>query len=1272
MHDSSNVASWDIWVDTGGTFTDVIARDPEGTMHRCKVLSSSALRGTIRRAINTQKFEVEQKWNAPRNFINGFTLHLFGHTTYVSRVRSFDPETSVITLDDPPERVIEPGMSFEVRSSEEAPILGAQLVTGTPPDTQLPPMTMRLGTTRGTNALLEHKGSPVALFVTKGFGDLLRIGTQQRPDLFAINIEKPSPQYETVVEVDERLDPHGNVLTPLDTGQLAGEVKRVLDSGITSAAVAFLHSYRNPEHEQKLSDYLKQKGFAHVSCSSELAPFIKIVPRTSTAVVNAYLAAVVETYFESIKKSMQRGRLYVMTSAGGLVQVSSYYAKDCLLSGPAGGVVGASATGIGSGYKKIISFDMGGTSTDVARFDGDFEYIFEHRVGDAHLVAPALAIETVAAGGGSICAYDGVSGNGGTGKLSVGPGSAGAHPGPACYGAGGPLTITDVNLLLGRLDPANFGIPLSVEAARDQFRKLLDEIEKNSGTRPGETAILEGLIDIANERMADAIRKISIRRGYDPQHYTLVAFGGAGGQHACAVAKHLGMQTVLFPADAGLLSAYGLGCAAIERFAERQYLKPLGEILPSMQTEWETLEREAKDRLLQEGVHESDIEIRRRLLNLRFAGQESTIQIECSDTTDINNSFKSQYKKLFGHWIDKKDIEVESARVIASTIQQNDRKKPASPEQYHPEPASMRKAFLNGSHRNIPVFYRSKLQPGAVIDGPALLLDAHSTSVIEKGWRMELDENLNGVAGLIRINATVHTNTHPEEVMLELFTARFYSIAEEMGEMLRRTALSVNVKERLDFSCGLLDADGELVVNAPHIPVHLGSLGICVRRIREALPMEPGDVVVTNHPAHGGSHLPDITVVTTVYTDDKKLIGYVASRAHHGELGGSVPGSMPPLARHLSEEGVVIPPMYLIKNGKARWDVMQKILSDAQYPTRSLNDNLADLNAAIAANERGVASLQSLVRESGLERVVYYMSELKKYAESRMRKTLQTIPDGIYKSEEFLDDGTPLRMRITITSDSAVIDFNGSGAMHQGNLNATPAIVNSVVIYVLRLLIDEDLPLNEGLMRAVTLHIPEGILNPRFSEDPSRCPAVVGGNVETSQRLVDTLLKPFKKVACSQGTMNNVVFGNIQFGYYETICGGCGAGPGFHGSSAVHHHMTNTRITDAELIEHRYPVRLETFRIRKNSGGKGKWNGGDGVVRIFQFLSPLTLSVLTQHRTVHPYGMEGGEDGATGKQYIIRKDGNIENLTSIDGCKVYPGDRFVIETPGGGGWGEPG
>ena len=895
-------------------------------------------------------------------------------------------------------------------------------------------------------------------------------------------------------------------------------------------------------------------------------------------------------------------------------------------------------------------------------------------------------------GGGSVCSLDA---NG----LRVGPESAGAEPGPACYGAGGPLTITDVNLLLGRLSPNRFGIPIDPRAAEQAAAVLHEAVRERRGEVVPREALLGGLIHIANERMADAIRSISLRRGYDPAAYALVAFGGAGAQHACGVAAHLGMETVLIPPDAGLLSAWGIGHALIERFAERQVLCPLDEVAAEVPQWIVGMVEEARKAVGREGIAAEETVIRRRIANLRYVGQESALGIEYTDGEDLASAFERRYRELYGHTPEGRRIELESLRVIAST-RPHPFSRPPAPEPLDTAPAEHTRCWLDGDWLDVPTYERSLLAPGARLAGPALVWERHSATLVEPGWRAEVDgagtlvlrressakvrecesAEVRGIGtvelrALARLAAphsrTSHSRTPepPEAVREELFTHRFRALVGEMGEQLRRTALSVNIRERLDFSCALLDTEGELIVNAPHIPVHLGALGLCVRKVRDALPLAPGDVAITNHPGFGGSHLPDVTVITPVFTGERQLLGYVASRAHHAEIGGTRPGSMPPTAATLAEEGVVIAPTWLVRAGEPRWEEIRRLLEDAPFPSRAIEDNLADLRAQLAANHRGMVLLGTLEAEHGGDVLRHYMETLKGRAERRVREALGRLPDGSHAATERLDDGSPLTVEVLISGDSATIDWSGTAPVHPGNLNATPAIVRSVTLYVLRLLIDEPLPLNEGLMRAVELRIPEGMLNPSFPDNPHRCPAVVGGNVEVSQRLVDTLLKALGLAGCSQGTMNNVLFGTERWGFYETVCGGCGAGPEWHGADATHSHMTNTRITDPEVLETRYPVRLERFAVREGSGGAGRWRGGNGAIRELTFLEPVSLSVLSQHRTERPYGVEGGEAGEAGRQQVIRASGELQKLDSVDGCDMEPGDRLLLETPGGGGWG---
>ena len=1254
---------WTIWVDTGGTFTDCIGIDPEGNLHTAKVLSSSSLRGEITGHKGRSTYKIDQEWNAPADFVKGFNFRLL-KSGRQAKVISFDDQTSLLSLDSKLELSGSVAQSFEIISDEEAPVLAARLITKTLPGETLPPLQLRLATTLGTNALLEKKGVPPLLCITKGFEDLLEIGNQQRSDLFSLQIIKPSRLYDSVIGVDERVDTKGEVLTPIDLNSVSKRALDYLENGGKTAAIVLMNSPKNSGHEKRLKSRLLELGFTHLSVSSELSQAIRILPRAQTTVVNAYLAPVINKYMESIQNSVPKSTIHVMTSSGGLSHVEQFEPKESLLSGPAGGVVGAVSSSKSEGYDYVISFDMGGTSTDVARYSNRYDYVFEHKVGDAQLISPAVHVETVAAGGGSVCYFDGY-------KLCVGPESAGASPGPACYGAGGPLTITDVNLLLGRLESGNFHIPISIEDAESKFVEVIRELEMASGKPQQRETILTGFLDIANEKMAEAIRKISVKKGVDISSYLLTAFGGAGAQHACEIAKLLNMKQILVPQFSGLLSAYGLGYAQPEEFTEKQILKPLSDVSDNIERWIEELSESARKSLaVSSPGGDQEIEIIRKILSLRFQGQENTLEIDYTDTYEIASIFKKEYQKQFGHWIDDRQIELESIRVVASLNSVNRAGLTHGKSVHHQCALKTKQVWFRSGYMETPVYHSESLNAGDRFSGPAIILDPHSTVVVETGWQADLKAS--GAILLTRENRlqSQADKAHSEAVLLELFTNRFTSIAEQMGEMLRRTALSVNVKDRLDFSCALLNADGELVVNAPHIPVHLGALGFCVRSLMKTIKMGPGDVIVTNHPAFGGSHLPDVTVVTPIFTNDNKLIGFTANRAHHAEIGGTAPGSMPSDAGTLIEEGVVIPPMYLVKNKVEKWSEIEQLLSTAPFPSRSVEENLADLRAAVAANHYGVRAMNELVKTHGADTVTDFMGKLNEYASSRMLSTIEKLAKGRTDSIEFLDDGTPLKAAITISDDAVTFDFTGTGPVQQGNLNATPAIVNSVIVYLLRLLIDEDIPLNDGLLNPIEVILPECLLNPGFDDDPRKCPAVVGGNTEISQRLTDTLLKHFGRSACSQGTMNNVLFGNDNFGYYETVGGGTGAGPGFDGADAVHHHMTNTRSTDPELFEHKYPVRLEKYAIRKNSGGKGRFKGGDGIVRKITFLEPVHLSVLTQHRVETPYGLEGGSAGKTGGQWILYGNGKKEQLASVDGRKLVKGDHFILKTPGGGGYGK--
>jgi 5-oxoprolinase (ATP-hydrolysing) len=1263
MEPSKGENPWHLWVDTGGTFTDCLALSPDNVLTRVKVLSSGRLRAQLLTTEGPNQYEIRASWSPPKGFLEGTTVSLLQGDAEPRTVQRHSAEEQRITLDLPfPSSATNKFVEFDF--DEEAPIVAARLATRTRFRAPLPKIEMRLATTKGTNALLERKGEKTAFFVTKGFRDLLLIGNQQRPNLFDLDIQKPLPLYSDVFEVDERLDQQGNIVKSIDHGEIARLIDRISKEGFSSVAIAFLHAYQNPQNELALRDQLVEAGFCHISISSELASMIKILPRAETTVTNAYLAPIMDRYIRNVSSSLGNNRLHLMTSAGGLIASDRFRPKDSLLSGPAGGVVGASVTGLEVGHDRLIAFDMGGTSTDVSRFDHHFDYQFEHRVGAAHVMAPALRIETVAAGGGSICGFSPQG-------LFVGPESAGANPGPACYGAGGPLTITDINLLMGRMDPDHFGIPTNLDAATQALTEVRNQIGVNNQEAPSETSLLEGYLEIANERMADAIGEISLREGYDPAEYTMVAFGGAGGQHACRVSERLGIRQILFPKNAGLLSAHGLRHARHEQFAEAQILQSLDEFEPFLAERVSRLESDATNRLIEAGAEADQIEISRRILQLRLTGQEATEEIEYQSNASVRSAFKHRYKEVFGYDSAEKPIEIVSIHVTAGTKVPSLDVVPLSDERFRPKPAKQLTPIFGSSQKPIPVYRREGLRSQDLIIGPAIVQDEYSTVFIEPHWEAivhpnetlflsALDQDKNKLEGVSQRDQLV------EE---ELFTHRFENLVSEMGSQLERTAVSTNVKDRLDFSCALLDSEGELIANAPHIPVHLGALGSCTRTLANYFPLKANDAIVTNHPGYGGSHLPDVTVVSPVFDRENDLVGYVANRAHHAELGGIKPGSMPPDAKNLEEEGVVISPSYLFKEGNAQWAEIEAILTGARFPTRALNDNLADLRAQAAANLKGVHTLQSLCQLHGSDTIRRQMHQLKERASNATTTALSGLQIASSSITERLDDGTPICVRAYKEMDRLVLDFAGTGPLHPKNFNANPAIVRSAVIYVIRLLVNQPFPLNEGLLAPIEIRLPKCFLNPDFPEGTQQCPAVVAGNVETSQRLVDTLIRVFELAACSQGTMNNLIFGNNRISYYETIAGGAGAGPGFNGAHAVHTHMTNTGITDPEILERRYPVTLKRFAIRANSGGRGNFSGGDGVIRELEFLEPVQVSLLTQHRLVSPYGYKGGEAGQPGKQTLIRSDGGREILPPTSSPALDKGDRLLIETPGGGGWG---
>jgi 5-oxoprolinase (ATP-hydrolysing) len=1124
----------------------------------------------------------------------GFQLNAVGAAA-VHTITAYDNATGETTLGAPPSW--HTGTLLELTTGEEAPVLGARILTNTPPGREFPPLNLRIATTRATNALLEHKGGRTALFITQGFGDLLQIGDQRRSDLFALKHEPQVIFHEMACEVPERVSISGEVLEPLDEASVRTAAQTCIAQGITTASISLLHGHAHPEHELRVAAILRECGFTHLTLSHQTAAFAKLLPRTQSTVADAYLHAPVQSFLNGIRRVSPA--MQVMTSAGGLKSADDIRPKDMLLSGPAGGAIGAANAARRLGITKIITFDMGGTSTDVARIDTRPGYRFSQNVAGMQLLAPCVAIETVAAGGGSIChlTHHG---------LAVGPQSAGSNPGPACYGKGGPLTITDVNLLLGRFDPKRAPIPLDVAAAQ----RRLTELHAQTGGSCTEAELLQSLLRLAIEHMTDAIRRISIGEGFDPADHALLAFGGAGPQHACAVAESLGMQTILVPEHAGILSAVGLQEAVPERIIEKEIRLPLTAALAILPAELADLPQGE----------------RTQIAELRLKGQDTPLQVEFENPADLPRLYATVYERLFGYQPPAgREIELVSLRIILR------------------EPQS--------GVQNLAL-HAQPLEPA-----PALIQDAFSTIVIAPGWRVEK------VAGFGHVLRCAQVAGPAPTLERDLLRHRFHSIVSDMGALLCRTAISTNIRERLDFSCALLDPRGRLLSSAPHIPVHLGALGVCVREIAQAISMQPGDTIITNHPAYGGSHLPDVTLITPVHDSKQTLIGYIANRAHHAEIGGITPGSMPANATHLIEEGVVIAPRHLIRAGISCFDEISTLLTTAVHPTRNLADNLADLHAQLAANLHGAERLRALADES----LPDMMQSILDHSAQVMRSQIDRLPAAISAAEK-LDDGSVITVSMRKSDGKLILDFTGTSGVHPRNLNATTAIVRSAVLYVMRLMLQEDLPLNEGLMEPVEIICPESLLNPTFTGDAERDPAVVGGNVEVSQRLVDTLIKALGLQACSQGTMNNFLFGGAGFGYYETIAGGAGAGDGYHGASALHTHMTNTAITDPEIIEQRYPVRLRQFAIRRGSGGQGQWRGGDGVIREFEFLESLTVSLLTQHRVEAPFGLHGGAPGNPGHQTLLRHG----TSTKLDGCTsfaVQAGDRVIIETPGGGAWG---
>jgi 5-oxoprolinase (ATP-hydrolysing) len=1302
MTQHNNLGGWEFCIDVGGTFTDCVARTPTGELATCKVLSSGRTKGQITAALAPNRFIDSSRIGDPPEFWRGFDIRFLdksGQHVFDSRVTGFDGASGTFEIALPFPGSIETGTPFELWSHEEAPLLAIRSLLRLPLDQPLPCVSVRLGTTRGTNALLTRRGATTAFITTRGFADVLLIANQDRPRLFDLAIRKPEPLFRQVVEIDERLDALGNVLVAPRETEIRAQLAALKTHGVASLAICLLHSFANPAHEQLVERLAREVGFTEISTSSRLSPLIKIVPRGDTTVVDAYLNPILRGYVQSLRRSLGDSPLRLMTSSGGLVDADRFVGKDSILSGPAGGVIGFSRVAEQAGFTKSIGFDMGGTSTDVARFDGRYDLEYETKKAGVRVVAPMLAIETVAAGGGSICGFDGV-------KLTVGPDSAGADPGPACYGRGGPLTITDVNLFLGRILATRFPFPLHLAAVERHLEELSRRINQSTGASQITTRELaEGFVRVANANMVRAIRNISVARGFDPRDYVLVTFGGAGAQHACAIARELGIRQILSHPLSGLLSAHGIGLADIRRHREQAVLRPCTPAeLESLDSLFASLENEARAEVLAEGLPAASIEAPRRSLDLRYHGVEATINVPRPPDGDFLARYESLHRQLYGYVHAGRGIEIVAARVevigrTTSTVEPR--------RECWPRPrggSEFAEAWFDGRCERTAVFTRDDLRPGDEIAGPAILCEPSSTVVVEPGFAASI---LSGGEILLTDTGRAERPTvsvESDPVMLEIFNNLFASIADQMGITLQRTAISTNVKERLDFSCAIFTPRGDLVVNAPHIPVHLGAMSETVKRIIADNPrILLGDVFVTNDPYRGGSHLPDVTVITPVFIPNNQgagqtLVFFTASRAHHAEIGGIVPGSMPPFSRTLAEEGVLIRNFKLVDGGVSREDQLGQLLSSGPWPSRSVHDNLADIAAQVAANNSGVVRLRELVDRYSLPVVQAYMQHIQDAAERKMRRALAAIPDGAYSRTDHLDQGPTISVTITIVGDRATVDFCGTGPVIRPpdneasstpggqatggyNLNANRAIVTAATLYVFRCLINEDIPLNSGVLAPVEIILPECLLNPPEHDDPARCAAIVGGNVETSQRVVDVLLGALGIAAASQGTMNNLTFGDSTFGYYETICGGSGGTPAAPGADAVHTHMTNTRLTDPEVIERRYPVRVREFSIRRGSGGGRTANpvsefpdaktfhaGGDGVVRRIEFLKPLRVSILSERRGPYPpFGLNGAPAGSLGRNSLLSAGSSSPRVlggkVQLD---VAPGDLLTIETPGGG------
>ncbi|MFM2354387.1 MAG: hypothetical protein RLZZ528_123, partial [Pseudomonadota bacterium] len=1196
-------APWDFWIDRGGTFTDIIARRPDGNIQTAKLLSEN-------------------------------------------------PE-----------------------AYEDAAVEGIRRMLGIEPGEPVPAGrigTIRMGTTVATNALLERKGARVLLLTTKGFRDLSRIGYQNRPDLFALEIRRPGLLAEEIAEVSGRLDAKGNVIEALDEDAVRGTLADAHSRGIVSVAIAFLHSYLNPEMELRAGEIAREAGFRQISLSHQASPLIKLLGRSDTAVADAYLSPVLRRHVSHLSSALGigrggSGRILFMQSSGGLTEAGRFQGKDAILSGPAGGIVGMVEAGRRAGYDRLIGFDMGGTSTDVSHWAGDFERTFDAEVAGVRIRAPMMAIHTVAAGGGSVLSFR-------DGRFQVGPESAGANPGPAGYRRGGPLTVTDANIMLGRLVPEHFPAvfgpegnqPLDTGVVRAGFARLASQIAAETGRAITPEEVAEGFLRVAVDNMANAIRKISLQKGKDVTTYTLVSFGGAGGQHACAVADALGIRRVLIHPFAGVLSAFGIGISRVRDIRQCQFDRPVTDV-PAADSRLADLVRVARGSVAEQGVPEVQIRTDCRAF-LRYEGAHQSIEVPFGPVAEMVAAFERAHTAEFGYLAEGRPVRFDMLQAEAADAGDLPEVSFASSDE--PATAARQRLYAAGRWVNAPVLPRAAVGGPAGLAGPTILTETTSTTLIEEGWtgRRDLYGNL-VLERMARTDAPARSQDLADPIQLEVMSNLFMSVAEQMGVTLEKTAASVNIKERLDFSCAVFDAKGNLVANAPHVPVHLGSMSDSVRAVLRdnAATMRPGDVYMLNSPFRGGTHLPDVTVITPVFdAAGKSLLFFTGSRGHHADIGGRTPGSAPPDSQSIGDEGVVIENFLLVSAGRLREAEARRVLTTGRYPCRNVEQNLADLQAQVAANETGRRELLRAIGEHGQPTVLAYMEHVQSNAETIVRGAIRRLQDGAFDYR--LDNGATIRVTLRIDRDagSAEIDFTGTSPQDKGNFNAPLAVCKAVVLYVFRTLVGAPIPLNEGCLRPIRIIAPEGsMINPL---PPA---AVISGNTEVSQSIAEALFGALGVIAGSQGTMNNFIWGNERFQNYETIGGGTGAGPGFNGADAVQSHMTNTRMTDPEVLESRFPVRLEEVAIRSGSGGTGRWHGGEGMRRRLRFLDEVTVTLLSLHRTHGARGAEGGGDGAVGVNRLILPDGTVRALKGCDETLAPSGSVMEMLTPGGGGWGGP-